>query len=263
MIIMTYNEIKNKFTSIESINSRFAEIEKLYDEKNKKLNEVDDKHFELIKSFLSEKLNSTYELKSLTPSNMRLYVGNDTFYSIQFWFGYDVLDWKNPDNLTWKFEMNIASCGNFSVNSNSDDRIFNYYNTIATILSDVDLRTSLEKKVREYADEIEETRKLTRGLTSEKQQLEILKKNLEKESIEVGYYEEAKNASDKTQLVIIDKKANLENCKATHRGTPVTFHSSLMPNNAYEEACKKCKEMNKMNKNARYIATEVRYIKFN
>ena len=42
---MTYTEVKNQFTTIESINTRLEEIFKIYDEYDVKANEVNDKHF--------------------------------------------------------------------------------------------------------------------------------------------------------------------------------------------------------------------------
>lgn len=262
---MTYAEIKNQYTSIESINSRLDEINKFYSEQDDKADELNASWFDKIKKFFNDNLNSDYQLYSLTPSNLTLSCPGDTFYRIDFYYGYDVKDWNTMEQV-WKFEMNIASCGNFSINDAKDEdqkKIFNYYNTIAMILSNEELRRNIEKIVKEYVDVLKEIRNENGKVRSEEKQLEILKNNMHKEEVESGYYEEAKNATDRTQLVIIDKKANPADCKATHRGTPVTFHSSLMPNEAYPEACKKCKEMNKMNKNARYIATEVRYIKFN
>lgn len=260
---MTYAEVKNQFTTVESIDTRLDEIKTLTEEYMKKRDELNDKHFDLIKKFISDNINTSYELRTLTPTNMKLWKDEDTFNSVELWFGYDILDWKNPIQ-TWKFEMSVASCGNFSVNNTDEksNRVFEYYNTIASILSNVEFRTNLENLVKNYVDESEELRKDYRKLNSEEQQLKILKKNLEKDAITLGYYEEAKNAEDKTQIVIINKKADPSECKATHRGTPITFHSSPMSKETYDEACKKCRKMNKNDNGAKYIATEIRFIKF-
>lgn len=262
---MTYTEVKNQFTTIESINTRLEEIFKIYDEYDVKANEVNDKHFDLIKKFISDNLASDYELTSLTSSSMELTVLNETFYHIDFYFGYDIKDWNNPNVESWKFEMNISSCGNFSVN-NTDEKsikVFNYYNTIASILSNEKFRIDLEKIVKTYVDETRAMRKSIREIHSEEQQLIILKKNLEKEENSKNFIEATKNAKDNTMVVIVNKGELDANAIGTHRGTPITIESLPEPNVNWKELDKKCKLMNKMNSSKKYIATQIRFIKFN
>lgn len=262
---MTYAEVKNQFTSVESINTRLEEIKKMYDEHNKKAHEMNDAWFNKIKTFFDDNLNSDYHLNTLTPSNMSLVKDIDSFYRVEFWFGYDIVNYNTMEQK-WKFEMNIASCGNFSINNPEDEsqkKIFDYYNTISSILSNEEFRVNLEKITREYCDTVEEERKKHREIRSEEQQLNILKKNLEKEENSKKFIEAVKNVEDNTMVVIINKGELDANPVGTHRGTPITIESLPEPNENWKELDKKCKAMNKMNANKKYIATQIRFIKFN
>lgn len=264
---MTYAEVKNQFTTVESINTRLKEIKNLTQEYMNKRDKLNDKHFDIIKKFISDNLASDYELTSLTPRSMTLNIPNDTFYRVEFWFEYEIEDWNNLNNQIWKFEMSISSCGNFSVNNNDKKsaKVFNYYNTIASIISNVEFRTKLEEVVKNYVDENEEIKKEYRDLRSEEQQLNILKKNMIEEQTYGEMLLKVMKAEDKTQLVVVKKNVEENEADGIRKGGEfIKVMTEPMPNSpeTRPEVDKKLKEISKSNE-GKFTLTQIRFIKFN
>lgn len=258
---MTYADIKNQYKTVEEIDNRINAINSIFDERDKEIDEMETKDMATLNDILKPILPEDWEVTSYSPSNsLQIANKNDVFHSIYIYAKYDI-DFKTEDyKEVWEFSMNPCSCGQFEIFGNSDAKM--YYKVIGILMTNEDIMHTLNDTLRSMADNYKEFRKKNRDLRSEQKQLEILKKSIEEEKESTEYVEAAKNADDKRQLIIINKKANAEKSVGTHRGTPITVHSLPQPNESYEDLMKTCKMMNKKDKEARYIATEIRYVKF-
>lgn len=259
---MTYADIKNQYKTFEDIDNRINEIESIFDKKDQELEEMNDKDLATLNEILKPILPDNWAVTSYSPEhNLQIANKDDVWHSIYIYAKYDI-DLKSEDlKEVWVFRMNPSSCGEFEIFGDSDAKM--YYKVISILMTNEDVLHTLNDTLRSMSDNYNEFRKKNRDLRSEQKQLEILKKSIEEEKESTEYVDAAKSAEDKRQLIIINKKANVEKSVGTHRGTPITVHSLPQPNESYEELMKTCKMMNKKDKEARYIATEIRYVKFN
>lgn len=257
---MTYADIKNQYKTFEEIDNRINEIESIFDKKDKELEEMNDKDLATLNEILKPILPENWAVTSYSPEhNLKIANKDDVWHSIYIYAKYDI-DLKSEDfKEVWVFRMNPSSCGEFDIFGDSDAKM--YYKVISILMTNEDVLHTLNDTLRSMSDNYREFRKKNRDLRSEQKQLEILKKNIEESKTQSDILETVKNIEDKTSIVIVDKNADPEKAIGTHRGTPVTIHSLPVPNDKYEEELKKCKEMQKMNKAARYIPTQVRFIK--
>lgn len=257
---MTYADIKNQYKTVEEIDSRINEINTIFDSEDDKINEMQTKDLATLNDILKPILPENWEVTSYFPEhNLQIANKDDVFHSIYIYAKYD-LDFKSEDiQKVWEFSMNPSSCGQFDIFGDSKEKM--YYKVIGILMTNEDIMHTLSDTLRSMSDNYDDIRKKNRDLRSEQKQLEILKKNMEESKAQSDILDTIKSIEDKTSIVIIDKNADPEKAIGTHRGTPVTIHSLPVPNDKYEEELKKCKEMQKMNKAARYIPTQVRFIK--
>lgn len=266
---MTYAEIKNKFTSIESINSRLEEINKEYEnqyEVDKKLMiEYREEVNNLLGYFGVNDGDIQWNCKRATTESVGIQMTNDNFYDLTIYAQYEDVFNKDYTDTTreWKFQMNVGGCGSFDIHNPSENskKTTAYYKLVATIM-DEQVATNLEEVCKRNVDNLNANKQAYRNLRSEEKQLELLKKNIEKEIQSTEYLEIAKNAEDKTMVVIINKNAVPSECVATHRGTPCSICSLPVELEKWPEEDKKCKAMNKNDKNAKYISTRIQFLKF-
>lgn len=259
---MTYADIKNQYKTTEEIDNRINEIEAIFDKKDQELEEMNDRDLATLNDILKPILPENWVVTSYSPEhNLQIANKDDVWHSIYIYAKYDI-NLKSEDlKEEWVFQMNPSSCGQFDIFGDSDAKM--YYKVISILMTNEDVLHTLNDTLRSMSDNYNEFRKKNRDLRSEQKQLEILKKSIQEEKESTEYVDAAKNAEDKRLLIIINKKANVEKSVGTHRGTPITIHSLPQPNDSYEELMKTCKMMNKKDKEARYIATEIRYVKFN
>lgn len=263
---MTYAEIKNKFTTPESIDNRINVLKEIEDSANEKLDARVNEQSNEIAEMIQKLLPSTWHLTKFTPDfGITIASETDSFYSIDIYAKYSLnYEYKkegDPEYL-WNFEMNVSACGSFNI-FDENNEITKYYSVVTTLMTKKEEMKKIEEKLREFADEYHKFQEDMRNVKSETKQLEILKNSISVEKEKIKYAEAAKNAEDKTQIIIINKKVAEENAVGTHRGTPITVHSLPMPNDSYVSLSKACKKMTKEDPTSRYIATEIRYVKFN
>lgn len=258
---MTYADIKNQYKTVEEIDNRINAINSIFDNRDKEIDEMQTKDLATLNDILNPILPENWAVTSYSPGyNLQISNKDDVFHSIYIYAKYMLdFDESNKEKKTWTFRMNPSSCGEFEVFGESDAKM--YYKVVGILMINEDVMHTLSDTLRSMTDNYDEFRKKNRDLRSEQKQLEILKKNIEESKIQSDILDSIKNIEDKTSIVIIDKNADPEKAIGTHRGTPVTIHSLPVPNDKYEEELKKCKEMQKMNKAARYIPTQVRFIK--
>lgn len=266
---MTYAEIKNQYTSIESINTRLEEIQKEYDVYEKDLENMKNEYMEEVNDSLDALgINDgdiEWTCKYASPESIDIAQKDDNFYTLTIYAGYDIV-YKNEYTdieKVWKFQMNVASCGSFDIHNPSEKSVKTtaYYKLVANIMNE-DTASHFEEMCKRWVDTMVEHKKSCRNLRSEEKQLELLKNNMEKEEAAVKYLETAKNTEDKTMVVIINKNAEVSDCVATHRGTPCSICSTPVELEKWEEEDKKCKKMNREDKSAKYIATRLQFLKF-
>lgn len=260
---MTYADIKNQYKTVEDIDTRINAINSIFDERDKYLEEREEKELATLNDILKPILPSDWAITSYYPqNNIQISRKDDHWHSIYIYAKNELIFTKDPKDYReeWKFSMNPSSCGEFEVFGDSDAK--KYFQVIGILMTNEDVMHTLEDTLHKMHDSYEEFKKKNRDLRSEQKQLEILKKSMIEEKESTEYIEAAKNANDKRQLIIINKKASEEKAVGTHRGTPITVHSLPQPNESYEDLMKTCKMMNKKDKEARYIATEIRYVKF-
>lgn len=257
---MTYAEIKNQYKTVEEIENRINEINNILDAKDDELDEMIEKDQATLNEILKPILPENWEVTSYSPEhNLKIADKNDVWHSIYIYAKYD-LEFRGEETVQkWEFSMNPSSCGTFEIFGDSKEKM--YYKVIAILMTSEDVMHMLNETLHSMADNYIEFGKKNRDLRSEQKQLEILKKNIVETEQSKNILESAKSTEDKTSIVIIDKNADPEKAVGTHRGTPVTIVSLPVPNDKYEEELKKCKEMQKVNKAARYIPTQIRFIK--
>lgn len=266
---MTYAEIKNQYTSIESINARISEIDNAYGTYLNEFDETCEKYKNEVNDFINESdINSNNIKWNCTNANnasVELVMEGDNFYHITIYAENELVYNKNytESSYEWKFQLNVASCGNFDIHNPSEKskKINAYYRLVADIMNEKNA-SNLEDICKKWVNKIEEVKNSYRKLKSEAKQLEILKKNMEKEVQSTKYLETAKNTEDKTMVVIINKNAEPSECVATHRGVPCSICSLPVELEKWPEEDKKCKMMNKKDKNAKYISTRIQFLKF-
>lgn len=262
---MTYAEVKAKYTTVESIDNRLNEIDELTKIGSEKYmsaittykNDIDD----VLKKF---NINN-YHVNTASDRNVSFVPeDNNSFYEVDIYPSYEH-NWDKIDDpeKVWEFRLNISSYGDVKL-SNLDERgvkVLAYYTFVGMIVNNKEFQKELEDTCHKNVDILKAIDKEF-GFSSEEQQLKLLKKNLAKEADTTKMTEAVKNAEDKTQVVIINKKADPSTCVAKHRGTPVTICSMPEPNGNWHDMNARCKKMNKNEYGARYIATEIRFIKF-
>lgn len=258
---MTYSEIKNQYKTVEEIDNRIIEINTIFNNEDDKIKEMHNKDLATFNDILKPILPENWEITSYFPgNNIQIANKEDVFHSIYIYAKYN-LDYKAEEmKEVWQFTMNPSSCGEFDVFGDSKEKM--YYKVVSILMTNEDVMHTLNDALRSVADNYKNIRKKNRDLRSELKQLEILKNSIQEEKNSIECVEAAKNAEDKRQLIIINKKCNVEKSVGTHRGTPITVHSLPLPNESYKDLMKTCNKMNKNDKEARYIATEIRYVKF-
>ena len=257
---MTYAEVKNQYTTIESVVARINEIEKANEEKENSFDSENKKYFNSMKEYMKTILPE-WTLVTLDARHLTLNLDVDKFYQIEMWFGYEVVFDKNNFNKEeeWKFELSVSSTGSFPIlDENSKPR--KYYKACLLLLEE-EIAKEIESKLKEYCNWYKSFHKSLNR--SELMQLGILKKNLENEEKNNKILEAVKNAEDKTMVVIVNKNVDPAKSVGTHRNTPVTICSMPEPKDNWIDMNDRCKKMNKENKDAKYIATQIRLIKFN
>lgn len=256
---MTYADIKNQFKTVEEINSRLSEINATFEAHEQKVEEQNDKDLATLQELLKPILPEGWTVTQYSPKySIQISKGDDTWHSITVYAKYEI-DMKDDCKEVWKFTMNPSWNGEFDVFGDSDLKM--YYKVVGILMTNEGVMHQLDETLHSMTDYYREMNKEYRDLRSEEKQLSILKKNIEETEQSKNILETVKTIEDKTSIVIIDKNADPEKAVGTHRGTPVTIVSLPVPNDEYEEELKKCKEMAKMNKAARYIPTQVRFIK--
>ena len=260
---MTYAEVKAKYTTVESIDNRLNEIDELTKIGSEKYTEAINTYMNDVNDVLKKFNITEYHVNVASDRNVSFKPqDNNGFYEFDIYPSYEY-DWRNTNKKVWSFSLNISSYGNVRIN-NLDERsikVLKYYEFVAMIINNKEFAKELEDTCHKNVDNLYKINK-EYSFTSEEQQLRILKKNLVKEADIAKMTEAVKNAEDKTQVVIINKKADPSVCIAKHRGTPVTICSMPEPNGNWHDMDARCKKMNKNEYGARYIATEIRFIKF-
>ena len=131
---MTYAEVKNQYTTIESVVARINEIEKANEEKENSFDSENEKYFNSMKEYMKTILPE-WTLVTLGSRNLTLNLDVDKSYQIEMWFGYEVVFNKNNFNKEdeWKFELSVSSTGSFPIlDENSKPR--KYYKACLLLL---------------------------------------------------------------------------------------------------------------------------------
>ena len=266
---MTYAEIKAKYTTVESIDNRLNEIDKLTKVGQMKYTNAITVYTNEINEILKEfnidgyKVNDVSDKRvsfSFVPEN------NTSFYDIELYPSYEH-NWKDIDNpeRVWEFRLNIASFGDVKIN-NIDERgvkILKYYTFIGMIINNKEFQKELENTCRKNVDNL---CKITKeySFSSEEQQLRILRNNLVKEAAYGKILVSVMDAKDKTQLVVIKKNVSEDEADGVRKGEFVKVMTEPLPNTTETrpEVDKKLKEIAKTNE-GKFILTQIRFIKLN
>lgn len=137
-------------TTVE-INNRIKEIDKVFDGIKDTLHILHKEVEEKINNFLNGyapglQINLGHEYS-------RLFFKEDNFHSIEIQHEYE-LDYETEEK-TWVFKLNVASCGSFSLLETTDEKeakVHRYYMTIATLLTNNELKNGLNNLFKEYTD---------------------------------------------------------------------------------------------------------------
>jgi hypothetical protein len=137
-------------TTVE-INNRIKEIDKVFDGTKDTLHALHEEVEKKINEFLNGyvpglQINLGYEYS-------RLFFREDGFHSIEIQHEYE-LDYETEEK-TWVFKLNVASCGSFSLLKTTDDKEANvqrYYMTIATLMTNNELKNGLNNLLKEYVN---------------------------------------------------------------------------------------------------------------
>lgn len=261
---MTYAEIKNQFTTVETVDNRLAEIKNLAETGRQKSKEVHDAYVDAVNAVLAKFNVENYHCTEAGSMNVYFERNDaDTFYNVGVRAYYDY-DW-NTKETTWKVELNVSSYGNFSLIGNNDEKeqkVVDYYAMISLIVGNQELKKELNEVCQKNVDAIREVKK-TYFLTSEEQQLNILRNNLIKEAAYGKMLVEVMEASDKTQLVVVKKNVEKDEADGTRKGELIKVMTEPMPNTpeTRPEVDKKLKEIAKNNE-GKFTLTQIRFIKF-
>jgi uncharacterized coiled-coil DUF342 family protein len=160
----TTSSIQN-MTTVE-INNRIKEIDKVFDGTKDTLHTLHEEVKEKINDFLNGYVPGLQI--NLGHEYSRLFFTEDKFHSIEMQHEYE-LDYETEEK-TWVFKLNVASCGSFSLLETTDEKEANvqrYYMTIATLMTNNELKNGLNTLLKEYADKRNEINDGLRDIRSE------------------------------------------------------------------------------------------------
>ena len=160
----TVSNIQN-MTTVE-INNRIKEIDKVFDGTKDMLHNLHEEVEEKINNFLNEYVPGLQI--NLGHEYSRLFFGKDSFHSIEIQHEYELN--YDTEEKTWVFKLNVASCGSFSLLETEDEKeanIHRYYMTIATLMTNNELKNGLNNLLKEYADKRNEINDSLRDIRSE------------------------------------------------------------------------------------------------
>lgn len=254
---MTYAEIKNQFTTVEAVDNRIKrlnDLESEYSQDAEKMRaEMSDKMEEWFKSILPNASLVTFDTSYIELEC------SDRYHRLEMRYGYEV-DYKSND---WKFrfDFNIASCGNFNP-TDDEDPVTIYYKSWNKL---IDNASELKSILLAFSEEVKVMKEKFRSLHSEMMQLEILKKNLSKENEMNEYVKLAMEEENKEMFVIIRKKAIEEkDATAFHRNDPCIIISAPSSEDNYEGLKRTCNTLWKQsNKVGHFIPVKIKTLKFN
>ncbi len=165
----TTSNIKN-MTEVE-INNHVNEINDILDKNTEEVLDVMKKDVEntinnLLHSMVDVELNI-----DLGSNYSHLVFENDSFHHIDIEHQYDI-NYKNDDwKAEWKFKINVASCGSFTLLDNAKDKdeknIVRYYMTIGKILTNKELINKMNGILKDFVDDVKKNREEMRHYNSE------------------------------------------------------------------------------------------------
>lgn len=263
---MTYAEVKNQFTTVESIDNRLAQIESSREIGQTLYVEAKKKYAEDINNILSEfNITSYVCMDNVDEQSITLRrADKDSFYDLRIWAGYDY-DWKNQANK-WKYELNVGSYGNFPLDDVQDEKmkkVVDYYALVGAILTNKEMREKIEGVCHDNVDNLKKIYK-DHSYNSEEKQLLILRNNMIKEATYGKQLLEVMEAEDKHCLVIVKKDVNDNEANAICRGNKVKVVTGILPNSdeTWSEVNAKMKEIRKSDKEGNYAFSQIRFLKF-
>lgn len=210
----TTSNIQN-MTTVE-INNRVKEIDKVFDGTKDTLHTLHEEVEKKINEFLNEYVPGLQI--NLGHEYSRLFFKEDNFHSIEIQHEYEV-DW-NTEEKTWVFKLNVASCGSFSLLETTDEKEANiqrYYMTIATLMTNNELKNGLNNLLKEYSNKRNEINDGLRDIRREYNAIdnELNKRKTVKEFDE--YAVEALLPENNQKYVIITKDNKFGIKNATYR----------------------------------------------
>lgn len=261
---MMYAEVKAKYTTVESIDNRFKEIETLEKTGIEKYKEASKTYLNEVNEVLKKFNITNYHVNHVSDRDVNFRPeDNDSFYEVDIYPSYEY-DW-NTNKKTWNFSLNIGSYSNVKIN-NFDEKnlkVLKYYEFIAIIVSNKEFAKELEEICHKNVDILNTINK-EYSFSSEEQQLRILRNNLIKEVAYGKIISSVMDAKDKTQLVVIKKNVPENEADGVRKGEFIKIMTEPLPNTSETrpEVDKKLKEIAKANE-GNFILTQIRFIKLN
>lgn len=259
---MNKNEIRNMYTSVESINARIKEINDIYETTDKNVEDQANAYAEEVTKFLHDNNISDWKCYHAGADRIQLQLRNSYFYCIDITARYE--DAFNSDytktNKIWKFTINVSSYGETHITEPTEDdkHRYEYYKMVAKIMGDIEFSKNLETICKENVNKLLMFRNIYHPLRNEERELENLRDELRKKEDAEKFLKLAKDA-DKSMFVIINKYEDPSICVATYRKTPCVI--CCEPNESKLALTQLCKEQNKyMCKH--YNVVEIKNLKF-
>lgn len=198
-------------TTVE-INNRIKEIDKVFDGTKDTLHTLHEEVEEKINNFLNGYVPGLQI--NLGHEYSRLLFKEDNFHSIEIQHEYE-LDYETEEK-TWVFKLNVASCGSFSLLETTDEKEANvqrYYMTIATLMTNDELKNGLNNLLKEYADKRNE---INNGLKDIRSEYHVIDRELNrrKEVEDCNKYTEMALLPENNQKYVIitkDHKFDIKN----------------------------------------------------
>lgn len=264
---MTYTEVKAKYTTIESIDNRFKEIENIEKVGAERYRAASVTYLNEVNEVLKKFNVTDYHCHRANSRNITfLQEENNIFYEIDICAAYEY-NWNKIDKpeKTWKFKVNVSSFGGIEL-INPDEKeckTLKYYSFIGFIINNNEFKKELNEVCHRNVNNLESIDKEYR-FSSEERQLRILRNNLVKEATYGKILASVMDVKDKTQLVIIKKNVSEDEADGVRRGQFIKVMSEPLPNTleTRPEVDKKLKEIAKTNE-GKFILTQIRFIKLN
>lgn len=257
--MVTTEEIKKKYTTIQDIDKRILEIKRFFKEDVYKYRiEWNNRYKVACSNLLKTILPDGWEVMSSEFDRSVILSNKNSIDSIEI-FGYYEHSYKFKCDM-WKFTMNPATCGSFNIIS-KDDKVRCYFLGISTLLTNTDVMIMLNDTMRDMSDEmVKYENEYVKPLDVELSILEVWKREVMFNDEQRKYVEAIKKVPEDDYIVLINKDTLGRGCVVTLRGNDVIIKSYPYPSHKID-LLKKIKLDKPIFANHKYTIVKVKSLK--